>query len=506
MNQVRPESKPHHYLMNPVSLAGLIIGISGLISAVFLLVFDYLGHGENPYLGIFTFMVAPAAFIAGLMMTTMGALRMRRQLRQTGAVGEPMPVINLNNPSHFRTLVVSIVGGLMLIGVSAVGTYRAYHFTESVSFCGTTCHSVMKPEHTAYMASPHANVQCTTCHIGPGADWFVKSKINGLRQVWNTAFDLYSRPIATPVHDLRPAKETCYTCHWPDKFFGSVLMNRTYFRSDSKVNSPWTLKMLINVGGGDTRHGRGQGIHWHMAVDNKIEYVAVDEKRLQIPWVKQTKSDGSVTIYKSTDTNFTDHLDRLAIPENLAKEDVRTMDCIDCHNRPSHQYHSPERSVNESMTAGMIDPGLPYIKQTSVELLDGDYETEAEALAAIEEGLREKYPDGGEKVDQAIEQLQRIYSHNFFPEMKVSWRAYPDHIGHMISPGCFRCHDGKHANEAGEVIRNDCNVCHTIIAQGKGTDVQSISSGGMEFEHPEDVGDAYETQRCDECHDGMPIL
>jgi len=502
MNQKNAVEKPHHLLMNVTSLSGLIIGISGFISAIFLLAFDFMAGGENPYLGIFTFMVAPAVFVTGLLVTTFGALRMRRRLRTEGAVKDPMPVINLNNRTHFRTLVVSVVGGLLLIGVSAVGTYRAYHFTESVAFCGTTCHSVMKPEHTAFLASPHANVQCTTCHIGPGADWFVKAKVNGLKQVWNTAFNLYPRPINTPIHNLRPAKETCYTCHWPEKFFGSVLMNRTYFRSDSKTNAPWTVQMLINVGGGDARHGGGQGIHWHMMVDNKIEYVAADEKRLTIPWVRQTKADGSVAVYKTTDTNYTDHLASL----DLAKEEVRTMDCIDCHNRPSHQYHSPERSVNESMMAGMIDSSLPYVKQRSVELLDGEYETEDEALTAIEEGFREAYADGGANVDQAIEQVQRIYSQNFFPEMKVSWRVYPDHIGHMTSPGCFRCHDGKHMNEAGEPIRNDCNICHTIIAQGKGTKVQSISSGGLEFEHPEDVGDAYETQRCDECHDGMPIL
>lgn len=502
MSKQKAVEKPHHLLMNVTSLCGLIIGISGLLSAMFLLAFDFMAGGENPYLGIFTFMVAPAVFVTGFILATFGALRMRRRLRAEGAVAEPMPVINLNNRVHFRTLVVSVVGGLLLIGVSAVGTYRAYHFTESVAFCGTTCHSVMKPEHTAFLSSPHANVQCTTCHIGPGADWFVKAKVNGLKQVWNTAFNLYPRPISTPIHNLRPAKETCYTCHWPEKFFGSVLMNRTYFRSDSKTNAPWTVQMLINVGGGDIRHGGGQGIHWHMMVDNKIEYVAADEKRLSIPWVRQTRSDGSVSVYKTTDTNYTEKLASL----DLANEEVRTMDCIDCHNRPSHQYHSPERSVNESMTAGMIDPSLPYVKQRSVELLDGDYETEDEALAAIEEGFREAYPDGGLNVDQAIEQVQRIYSQNFFPEMKVSWRVYPDHIGHMTSPGCFRCHDGKHINEAGEPIRNDCNICHTIIAQGKGTSVQSISSGGLEFEHPEDVGDAYESQRCDECHDGMPIL
>lgn len=506
MNETQPGRRPFHLLMNLTSLTGLIIGVCGLISAVFLLAFDFMGGGESPYLGILTFMVAPAVAITGLIMTTVGALRMRKRLHVRGTIEERLPVIDLNNRAHFSTLVFSIAGGLLLIGVSALGTYRAYHFTESVAFCGTTCHSVMKPEHTAFLSSPHANVQCTTCHIGPGAGWFVKSKINGLKQVWNTAFDRYPRPIATPIHDLRPAKETCYTCHWPDKFFGSVMMARTYYRAAESGNNPWTIQMLINVGGGDSRHGRGQGIHWHMVVDNKIEYVAADEKRLTIPWVRQTGKDGKSTVFRSTDTNLTDFVAELAKPEVLAAADMRTMDCMDCHNRPSHQYHAPERSMNESLRAGLIDASLPSIKSLGVTLLDGDYTSETQALATIESSLREEFPAADPRVDQAITQIKRIYCENFFPEMKVNWRAYPEHIGHMISPGCFRCHDGKHVSEEGQVIRNDCNICHTIVAQGKGTKLDTITTGGLEFEHPEDVGDSWETQRCDECHDGMPIL
>lgn len=499
--------KPRHLLLNRMSLLGLIIGFFGLICAVLLLAMDYMAGMENPYLGIFTYMVAPAIAFTGLFLTTAGALRHRKRLRTLGSAGlQPLPVIDLNNHSQFRTVVFSITGGLLFLGLSALGTYRAYHFTESVAFCGETCHQVMEPEHTAFLSSPHANVQCTTCHIGPGADWFVKSKVNGLKQVVNTMFDRYPRPISTPIHNLRPAKETCYTCHWPDKFFGSVVMDRTYYRACEEDNDAWHIRMLINVGGGDSRHGRGQGIHWHMMVNNKIEYVATDEKRLVIPWVRQLRKDGSEVVYRTTDTNLTAEVARLSTADGLAQAEVRTMDCIDCHNRPSHQYHSPERSMNESMRAGLIDPALPSIKAVGVELLDGEYATHEEAFAAIEKRLREEYTDPQPNVDAAITQLQRIYGENFFPEMKVSWRAYPDHIGHMISPGCFRCHDGKHVSDTGEKIRNDCNICHTIIAQGKGADAGTITAAGLEFEHPEDVGDSYETQRCDECHDGMPIL
>ncbi|MFH0908852.1 MAG: NapC/NirT family cytochrome c [bacterium] len=493
-------------MLNRTSLVGLAIGLSGLVSALFLLAYDYIGGGENPYLGIMTFMVAPAVALTGLLTTTVGAILMRRRLHARGVIEEPFPVIDLNNRHHFRTLVFSIGGGLMLMVVSAVGTYRAYHFTESVSFCGTTCHTVMEPERTAFLSSPHANVQCTTCHIGPGAGWFVKSKVNGLKQVWNTTLDLFPRPIETPIHNLRPAKETCYMCHWPEKFFGSVLMTRTYYRAAEEGNNPWTISMLVNVGGGDSRHGRGQGIHWHMAVDNRIEYVATDKKRADIPWVRQTGKDGKVTVYRTTDKKFTTDVERLSKPEELAKAEVRTMDCIDCHNRPSHQYHSPERSMNESMRAGLIDASLPSIKSLGVTLLDGKYETQTQAVATIEASLRKEFPDADPRVDKAITQIQRIYSENFFPEMKVNWRQYPDHIGHMISPGCFRCHDGQHVSEDGKVIRKDCNICHTIIAQGKGTKIDTVSTGGVEFEHPEDVGEEWKDERCNECHDGMPIL
>lgn len=505
MNTNPPRSPLLDLLKNPTSLVGLTVGLIGLICAVLLLGFDFLAGHENPYLGVVTFMVAPGLFLGGLAIAALGAIRMRRRLLRTGALARRLPVVDLNNSAHLKTLIVWLAVTVVLIGLSMIGAYRAYHFTESVAFCGKTCHKVMKPEHTAFLASPHANVTCTTCHIGPGADWFVKSKINGLRQVWNTAFDRFSRPIATPVHNLRPAKETCYTCHWPAKFFGSVLLDRTYFRGD-EANSPWTLRMLVNVGGGDASHGRGQGIHWHMAVANKTEYIASDEKRLVIPWVRQTHADGTVTVYKSRDTNHTARIAELARPEVLAQAGMRTMDCIDCHNRPTHQYHSPERSLNEAMAAGYIDPALPGIKARASELLTGEYATETAALAAIESGLRATYSNSTPNVEAAIEKVKGIFSQNFFPEMRVSWRAYPDHIGHMTSPGCFRCHDGQHASDDGKVIRRDCNICHTIIAQGPGRTPKSTDVNGLKFEHPEDVGDRAETGRCDECHEGVPVL
>lgn len=484
---------------NWISLLGLAAAAFGLIVSGTLLVLDILAHFSNPYLGIFTYVVGPSILFGGLVLALLGAWLTSRKLRTGASPGmRIMPVLDLNDPRHVGIVVTCIAGGLAFISISAIGSYRAYHFSDSVSFCGETCHSVMAPEHTAFQGSPHANVQCTTCHIGPGADWFVKSKLNGLRQVYNTLMNTYSRPIGAPVHDLRPAKETCNTCHWPEKFFGSVLLQRTYFRGDEE-NTPWTIAMLLKVGGGDREHGRPQGIHWHMAIDNKIEYVAADEKRLSIPWVRMTDGSGKVRVFQTNDE------DEALDADALAKAEIRTMDCIDCHNRPSHQYHSPERALNEAMSAGHIDTSLESIKANASDVLTGEYETEAQAHAAIRKELAEIYDGEDEdKVEQAILRVQKIYSRNFFPEMKVDWMAYPDHIGHMVSPGCFRCHDGKHVSDDGEMITMKCESCHTIISQGPGTEVASITSTGLEFDHPTDDND-WKKSRCDECHEGLPV-
>ncbi|MCK4563106.1 MAG: hypothetical protein KAU94_00370 [Verrucomicrobia bacterium] len=182
------------------------------------------------------------------------------------------------------------------------------------------------------------------------------------------------------------------------------------------------------------------------------------------------------------------------------------MDCIDCHNRPTHQFHSPERALNEALASGQLNADMPRIKSNGIEALTGDYETEGEALKAIQESLTEAYPDGGAEVAKAIAAVQHIYSQNIFPEMKVSWEEYPDHIGHMITPGCFRCHNGDHQNEQGKTISRDCDSCHTIIAQGPGRDITGINTGGLPFKHPKDIDEEWKESRCDDCHEGLPVM
>ena len=258
-----------------------------------------------------------------------------------------------------------------------------------------------------------------------------------------------------------------------------------------------SIKMLLKTGGGDPRHGPVQGFHWHMEGVNDVDYITTDDRRLEIPWVRMTDQNGKVTVFQTTDE------DKRLTKEQIASMSKRRMDCMDCHNRPTHTFLSPNEALDMAMLSGKIDPAIPEIKSTAGSLLEGKYETEGEALAAIDGSLRKKC-EGAPNLDSAIEEVQRIYQRNFFPEMKVRWDAYPDHSGHKITPGCFRCHDGQHVSESGEVIRRDCEICHVIIAQGPGTEPDGFTPHGLEFEHPEDIDDEWKTERCDTCHTGAP--
>ena len=384
---------------------------------------------------------------------------------------------------------------------TGLGTYRAYEFSDSVTFCGQICHRVMEPEYTAYQTSPHARVKCVECHVGPGATWFVRSKLSGAYQVYSVLFNKYQRPIPTPIENLRPAQETCEQCHWPAKFYGDRFVEKVHYLNDEE-NTRWYYKMILKIGGGTPDEGYTSGIHWHMNIANKIEYVALDEKRQVIPWVRMTDQDGNVKVFKTMADDFD-----VAALDTL---ELRRMDCIDCHNRPSHQFKSPQMALNIFLETGKIDPSLPYIKSKGVELLDeaSDANSYEEAFQIIESGInefyQEDYPEVYESkkaaIDSAISVLKRVYRRNFFPHMRANWKAYPENIGHITSPGCYRCHDGMHEAEDGQVIVNDCNACHLIIEQGDGKTFKQVNINGLEFRHPEDIDEEWRESGCYECN------
>jgi len=474
---------------NWISFVGVVVGIGGLFSFLLLFTLDAIAKFSNPYVSILTYMVVPGFLIGGIVLLFIGAWRERR--RRAHGVGPTSLQIDLNRPRDRRVMVTFIAGSLVFLLLSAVGSYNAFNFTESVTFCGETCHKVMKPEKVTHDHGPHARVACVECHVGKGVSWFVKSKISGSYQLFSVAFNKYPTPIGTPIKNLRPARDTCEECHWPQSFVGNLDRTFNYFQSDAS-NSPYSVRLLLKIGGSDPSRGPVGGIHWHNLPGNKVEYYAADNARQKIPWVRVTDATGKVTVFKTK--NFTNDVSRL---------ELRTMDCMDCHTRPSHRYLSPEKAVNQAMALNKIDATIPWIKTNAMFVLTRPYKSDEEAKNGIAAALAMKYPNDS-RIQQATVAVQEIYADNFFPEMKASWISYPDNVGHMIWPGCFRCHDGQHKTEDKKLTikANDCNTCHTILAQGAGEELNKLAPAGQKFIHP--GGDLDDNPTCTDCHNGGP--
>jgi nitrate/TMAO reductase-like tetraheme cytochrome c subunit len=481
---------------NYISFAGAVIVAASLASIILLFLIELTKAADNPYLGIVTYIILPAFLILGLVIIAAGMLvERRRRRRWPESEIAAYPKIDLNHPRQ-RRIAFSLVGvSFIFIFMSAFGSYRAYEYSESVEFCGETCHAVMKPEYVAFKAASHARIRCVDCHVGSGAESYARSKVSGARQLYSLAFNKYSRPINTPVHNMRPANETCEQCHWPSKFYGAQLKVFNHYGYDEQ-NSLQQTRMLINVGGGDQQSGPVAGIHWHMNLANEVSYIATDSHRQVIPWIRVKDRQGKVTEYYDRT--------RPLSAEQISIADKRRMDCIDCHNRPAHVYLPPDVAVDQSFAAGRLDPSLPYLKRQAIESLNQPYTTENEAVKAIATSLDvfyranygEVYRQKGDAVKGAINETQRIYQTYFFPEMKTNWETHPNNIGHLYSSGCFRCHDGEHVSSTGKVIPNDCNICHTVLSDSArpSTVLKTIF-----VQHPVDLGGLAD-RKCEECH------
>ena len=448
---------------NPWTLAGAVFTTSAAITMIASWVVELLaGHGMHPYAGILFFLVLPGVFILGLVLMPIGALLRRRKLRTRGALPAAYPAIDLNQPVYRNALLVLVALTFVNVLITGMATYKAVEYMDSSEFCGLACHSVMQPEWTAFVDSPHARVGCVGCHIGPGAPWFVRSKLSGVRQVFAVALGTYSRPIPTPVHNLRPARETCEQCHWPERFHGDRLVVNTRFAAD-EANTRLTTVLVMKIGGRGPDGGRG--IHGnHLDADARITYTAIDAARQQIPRVTWIDDEGKRVEFVSSDVEVT--------PEQLAAGETREMDCLDCHTRPSHSFDLPERAVDDAMAEGLISSELPWVKKQAVALLRAEYADREAAARRIPEELtryyRSEHADRFRELRPAIERAGQatadIWLRNVFPGMKVAWGTYVDNIGHEDFIGCFRCHDESHESEDGRVISKDCDSCHTILA------------------------------------------
>ncbi|NVO21197.1 MAG: NapC/NirT family cytochrome c [Bacteroidetes bacterium] len=486
---------------NWISLTGFVLVANSLILILVLFLFSLFSAQSNAYLGLYIYIILPVFLVIGLLLIPIGILvRIRRKDKIKERDGA-WPVIDLNLRKQRATIIKIFIITMLFLVASAMGSYRAYQYSESVEFCGKLCHQVMEPEYTTYQHSAHARVACVECHVGEGADWYVKSKLSGLYQVYSVLFKKYSRPIETPLHNLRPARETCERCHWPDKFYSRKLRGQRSYLADD-TNTEWNISLLMKIGPEFSPMGLTEGIHWHINKNFKVEYVSGTKDRESIPWVKLTNlKTGEVKVFMDEENP----VDKKAL-DTLEK---RSMDCMDCHNRPSHLYKSAPDYIDNALISGLIPKDLPFIKKAAMEALKLSYEDKDTALRSIKEAVlafyKDEHPDvlakEGKRINKAITTIQGEYQLNAFPFMRADASRYLNHIGHIESDGCFRCHSDRHKTAKGETISRNCDLCHSIIAQGKtGNVTYGTANKSLEFVHPTEIRGKWKTAFCSECH------
>ncbi len=489
-----PTKKPS-LARNLISSIGAVIAFVALMNTVFLIFIDVRGANSSPYLGILAWIVGPAILSFGLFLYLGGMLLERRRRRGKSPDDySQYPRLDFNIKRTRRIVIGTFLGVIVFVTASVIGSYQAFHYTESDAFCGTACHSVMNPEYTAYKNSPHARVGCVGCHVGSGAGWYVQSKMSGSYQLYSVLFKKYSRPIQSPVANLRPAQGTCEQCHWPEKFFGAQLKEFNHYQYD-EASTPFQTRLLIKIGGGSPTSGITSGIHWHMNIANEVTFIATDRQRQEIPWVRIKDRNGKVTEYLTAASKLT--------PAQIAAMPKRRMDCVDCHNRPTHAFPSPDRTVDHAILSGQLDPSLPFVKQQAVLALSRDYTSTDEAIQAIARDFSAYYSKNTPQIyaakkpaiDRGITTLQQIFKISRFPEMRVDWRTHKDNGGHMYSMGCFRCHDDQHVSSDSKSISKACDLCHTVLGGG---------GEAAQFAHPVELGDLREFN-CTDCHNGGPM-
>ena len=437
-----------------LSLLGVALVATAVISWLFVLPQQVRGHADNPYVGILVFLVLPAIFFAGLALVPIGVYLSKRRIRQGLSEEGFDRKTALRRIAWFfgATTLLNILFGTQV-------SYRAVKYMETPQFCGATCHT-MRPEFSAYQNSPHSRLECVECHVAPGATGWLHSKASGTRQLFETVLKTAPKPIpsAMATNRLVPARETCENCHWPQNFSGARLRLFSKY-ADDEANTRSETVLLMLVGG-----NRLSGIHGaHFGPGVHIRFASADAERQTVPWVEYRNSNtGDVRTFATAETQ----------PNSVSALPTFEMECVDCHNRPTHTFELPERAMDKALAVGNIAAGLPYVKKKSVELLKANYATSAEAAAQLPPALaafyQQNYPDvyaaRSPDIQQAGQAVLAIYNRNVFPDLKVTWGTYPNNLGHTDFPGCFRCHDGSHTTADGKTIAQDCTTCHQPLA------------------------------------------
>ena len=441
--------------------------IVGVLLPVLLisLVFDHLGLISNPYFGFLLYVVMAPLFVLGVVLLLLGGLLFRNR-EDLGVYTVEYIKEQISRPGRYTRIRKSIylTVAITLLNVFVVGlvSYSSFRYTNSPGFCGQFCHEVMEPQYVAYRNSPHSKVACVECHLGKDARWAERSRFTGLRQLYAVATDSYRRPIPSPVEALRPGRRTCEQCHLPEKFHGSKLVVKEEFLPD-EVNTRVKTVMLMKVGSGDLEGQKAHGIHWHVSQAREVYYRHADRKREMITEVRVVEKGKRDVIYLAPAREV----------QVRRGSGLRRMDCIDCHNRPTHIFRSPEDALDRKLSLGIIPCYLPYIKRQALEVISRDYPTVEDARVNISRDLRgwyrRHYPDLTERnptlLERAVQGVQQAYQENVFPRMKVAWGTYKNFLGHEGGSGCFRCHGRLRERDSGRYISSDCNLCHVILAE-----------------------------------------
>ncbi|HEU4759004.1 MAG TPA: NapC/NirT family cytochrome c [Dehalococcoidia bacterium] len=480
---------------------GGILAVVAFGGLVFFLGIQLLAVRPSPYLGMLVYLGLPAVLVLGLVLIPAGILweaRRRAAAARRGGGPPPALLIDFGNPRHLRGILLFATLTVVILGVLGSTGYRTVEFMDSPSFCGTLCHTVMKPQYEPYKRSAHAQVNCTSCHIGPGAGWYVQSKLSGVQQAWAVITGSYPRPIPVPITHLRPARDTCEGCHWREKAYGLFLrVYRSYLPDET--NTSHVRALAFRVGTGGSKLEEAGGVHWHTSA--RLWYRSADKERQTIARVRVEKPD-KVEEWANPD-----------VPQGAPLAEERLMDCIDCHNRAAHKIPAPDQLIDDALTAGRLDSGLPYLKRESLRLLGQDGSlTSPEELASrwardgwfeqLAEFYQQNYPDAAASqqasIQQAIAELKRMSKQVLYPEMKSDWLTYADNRGHPglegINRGCFRCHTTL-VNAAtgqrlpGGVGGTGCLACHGLGEQG------NARLGGDPVAEPE----------CAYCHVPIPL-
>ena len=497
------DSPARHLARNPISLLGGVLVSAGLGSLAFLLTSQVFDVETSPYIGMLVFTALPTVLVLGLVLVPAGMLwEARRQAAaaRRGQGAPPALQVDFGNPQHLRAILLFATLTAVIAGMLGATGYRTVEFMDSPAFCGRLCHTVMKPQYEAYKRSAHAEVRCTACHIGPGASWYVKSKLGGMGQLAAVVTNSFPRPVPAPAKNLRPARATCEGCHWREQAHGLFLrVYRSYLPDEN--NTLHARALAFRVGTGGSLLEEAGGVHWHTSA--KVYYRSADEQRQVIGRVVVEKPEGN------------DEWVNPNVSEGQELQNERLMDCIDCHNRAAHKIPAPDTLIDDALTAGRMDASLPYLKREALRLM-GIHDatvTDPAAQAAqwkqpgwfeqLQEFYRTDYPDIAavkeSSIRAAIDELKRISTLVFYPDMNTSWLTYAENRGHAIgrldvNTGCFRCHaklvnvtTGKQLS--GGLGGGGCLTCHDLGSQGQ-------SRLG---------GDPLNEASCSYCHMPIPI-